>query len=208
MAYSPKTWADHPEGGTVIDAASLNNLEQGLATASATAEAAATPADLEAVDLKVDTNTADIGALAASLSDTAATIPALSICHVTWASTALSATTTTTLTSISISGDALTASSGLITVPSDVKYLIGQINVYTSWSGGTGGRRRWQVITEDDAQATVSTIGGNVLAAAEYYTGDRTSIPLFALGGTSFYLRPYVGTACNAGAWGRFLVVR
>ncbi|MDG3012701.1 hypothetical protein G4X40_21410 [Rhodococcus sp. D2-41] len=34
MTYAPKTWADGPTGGTPINAAALNHMEQGIADAS------------------------------------------------------------------------------------------------------------------------------------------------------------------------------
>lgn len=45
MAYTKQTWADGEAGGTPIDAASLNHLEDGVASAAGVADAAQAAAD-------------------------------------------------------------------------------------------------------------------------------------------------------------------
>lgn len=207
MAYTAKKWADHPTGGTVIDAASLNRIENGLAVAASVADAAATAKEVQSLAATTVEQQEALDVLAGRIDE----FPVLqaTIHHVTWNTTALTASTTTTLKSVTVNspGGMVSAdTSGNVSLGSACLFALGAIHVYTSLSGATTGRRRWQVISTNDTQANVATIGGTVLGATEYYSGDRASIPLTMVPGTSFQLRPFVTTACNAGAWARIVV--
>ncbi|WP_119697037.1 hypothetical protein [Microbacterium halotolerans] len=53
MVYTPRTWQDGEAGGTPIDAASLNNIEQGIADVDSrlTTEESASPTPAEWDDI-------------------------------------------------------------------------------------------------------------------------------------------------------------
>lgn len=207
MAYTAKKWADHPAGKTVIDAASLNRIENGLAAAATVADAAATSAEVKSLAATTVEQQEALDVLAGRLDELP--IVQATVHHVTWNTTALTANATNTLKSVTVDspGGLITAdTSGNVTLGSACLFALGAMHVYTSWSGATAGRRRWQLISTNDAMANVATIGGTVLASTEYYSGDRASIPLALVPNTSFQARPFTTTACNAGAWARIVV--
>lgn len=77
MAYSPKDWNDGSGGGTPIDAASLDNIENGIAATATVADAAAAlaaSADADATQALADAAAAQATADAAVVTADAALV--------------------------------------------------------------------------------------------------------------------------------------
>lgn len=207
MAYTAKKWADHPTGGTVIDAESLNRIENGLQVAHETADAAATASEVQSLAATTVEQQESLDLLGGRMD--AVEAGAVSFVYSEWewgAQTVSSNATLTALAHVTGSSEAAYASGSNVAIDSNAKFAIVTANFYCSYSAGTSSRRRFQVLRagEDSANYFVSS---NVIAGIDSFSGDRHTATFLALPGGTYEVRSFQGNSCTVQCRFRIMVV-
>lgn len=207
MTYTPKVWADHPEGGTVIDAASLNRLENAMAAVHTVADAAATDIDLTAVNTQaVETATAveALAARVAALEDARSSMVAVD--EFQWVQTVQTNATLNAVEHVAGDGSAGTISGYSVLAAADAKAIFIHCLVHNNYASGTSTRRRFQLWAQGEDSWEVT--GAKMIGGVDAQTGDRHSIDAIGTPGGLYYLTAYMGNSATVTVRMRILAVK
>lgn len=194
MTYVAKTWADHPSGGTVIDASSLNRLENAMSAVHDVADMAATAEDLIAVNTQAVETADALAALTARVAELEAYRSAnVAFDGFYWQKTVQSQTSMGTPTHDSGDGVAATISGEGIIISPECKAAFIHAAFHNTYSAGTSSRRRWQI--QCGGADTWTHASGIVVGAIDVQTGDRHSMTVSCVPGGLYTPYGYMGNS-------------